>query len=84
VDAAGHEFDVGQQKALLRAAAYGRAFCTKVPRDHFRETCKVGTCQANIGAYDILVHACRPKALARKRFTRTKPMHSLNRESRKG
>ena len=42
IDAAGHEFDVPQQKALLRAAAYGRAFCAKFPRDRFQEVCKVG------------------------------------------
>lgn len=27
IDAAGHEYDISQQRTLLRAAAYGRAFC---------------------------------------------------------
>lgn len=27
IDAAGHEFDISQQRTLMRAAAYGRAFC---------------------------------------------------------
>jgi hypothetical protein len=27
IDAAGHEFDISRQHALLRAATYGLAFC---------------------------------------------------------
>jgi hypothetical protein len=27
IDAAGQEYDIAQQRTLLRAAAYGRAFC---------------------------------------------------------
>jgi len=30
IDAAGHEFDVTRQRALLRAASYGQAFCRLV------------------------------------------------------
>lgn len=30
IDAAGHEFDVSQQRTLLRAASYGQAFCRLV------------------------------------------------------
>lgn len=30
IDAAGHEFDVLQQRTLLRAASYGQAFCRQV------------------------------------------------------
>lgn len=40
IDAAGHEFDVTQQRTLLRAAAYGLAFCSHFPRNRFREMCK--------------------------------------------
>eukprot|EP00249_Psilotum_nudum_P017159 c26189_g1_i1 orf=274-2796(+) len=40
IDAAGHEFDISQQRTLMRAAAYGRAFCRRFPRDRFREMCK--------------------------------------------
>lgn len=55
IDAAGHEFDVAQQKALLRAAAYGRAFCAKFPRDRFQEVCKVGgSGDARLGVKDGL------------------------------
>jgi hypothetical protein len=31
IDAAGHEFDISLQRTLLRAAAYGRAFCRLSP-----------------------------------------------------
>lgn len=27
IDAAGHEFDIGQQRTLLKAAAFGLPFC---------------------------------------------------------
>lgn len=27
IDAAGHEFNISQQRTLLRAASYGQAFC---------------------------------------------------------
>lgn len=42
IGAAGHEFDVGQQRTLLRAAAYGRAFCSDkgFPRDRFCKICR--------------------------------------------
>lgn len=40
IDAAGHEFDISQQRMLMRAAAYGRAFCSNFPRNRFREMCK--------------------------------------------
>ncbi|MCO5558301.1 hypothetical protein L7F22_011880 [Adiantum nelumboides] len=40
IGAAGHEFDVGQQRTLLRAAAYGLAFCRGFPRDRFSKMCR--------------------------------------------
>ncbi|KAH6558965.1 hypothetical protein KP509_1Z035300 [Ceratopteris richardii] len=40
VDAAGHEFDISQQRTLLRAAAYGLAFCRGFPRDRFSRMCR--------------------------------------------
>lgn len=40
IDAAGHEFDISQQRTLMRSAAYGRAFCSLFPRNRFREMCK--------------------------------------------
>eukprot|EP00250_Pteridium_aquilinum_P015791 c22759_g1_i1 orf=358-2910(+) len=42
IDAAGHEFDVGQQYTLLRAAAYGLPFCSdkRFPRNRFSEMCR--------------------------------------------
>ncbi|PKA47623.1 hypothetical protein AXF42_Ash014819 [Apostasia shenzhenica] len=40
IDAAGHEFDVSRQCTLLRAASYGRAFCSQFPRDYFQDMCK--------------------------------------------
>ncbi|KAL8172309.1 hypothetical protein V2J09_024113 [Rumex salicifolius] len=40
IDAAGYEFDAFRQKTLLRAASYGQAFCSTVPRDRFQEMCK--------------------------------------------
>ncbi|GAB2222949.1 hypothetical protein Droror1_Dr00017081 [Drosera rotundifolia] len=40
VDAAGYEFDISRQRTLLRAASYGQAFCSNVPRDRFQEMCK--------------------------------------------
>ena len=30
IDAASHEFDISQQRALLRSASYGQAFCRSV------------------------------------------------------
>nr|CAD1823793.1 unnamed protein product [Ananas comosus var. bracteatus] len=41
IDAAGHEFDISRQRTLLRAASYGRAFCSQFPRERFQEMCKV-------------------------------------------
>ncbi|KAI0515930.1 hypothetical protein KFK09_008601 [Dendrobium nobile] len=40
IDAAGHEFDVSRQLTLLRAACYGRAFCSQFSRDRFQDICK--------------------------------------------
>lgn len=40
IDAAGHEFDISLQRTLLRAAAYGRAFCRKFDRDQFQDMCR--------------------------------------------
>lgn len=40
IDAAGHEFDVTRQRTLLRAASYGRAFCSQFPRERFQDMCK--------------------------------------------
>eukprot|EP00899_Mesostigma_viride_P000918 jgi/Mesvir1/10827/Mv07754-RA.2 len=41
MEAAGHEFDAVRQRTLLRAAAYGHAFCSSFPKDAFREMCQV-------------------------------------------
>ncbi|XP_074556123.1 protein VACUOLELESS1 [Curcuma longa] len=41
IDAAGHEFDLSRQRTLLRAASYGRAFCSQFTRDRFQEMCKI-------------------------------------------
>ncbi|RAL48115.1 hypothetical protein DM860_018134 [Cuscuta australis] len=40
IDAAGNEFDILQQRTLLRAASYGQAFCSHFQRDQIQETCK--------------------------------------------
>lgn len=32
IDAAGYEFDISQQRALLRSASYGQAFCRFVEK----------------------------------------------------
>uniref|UniRef100_A0A0D3ES82 Protein VACUOLELESS1 n=1 Tax=Oryza barthii TaxID=65489 RepID=A0A0D3ES82_9ORYZ len=40
IDAAGHEFDISRQHALLRAATYGLAFCSQFPHERFQEMCK--------------------------------------------
>eukprot|EP00897_Mesotaenium_endlicherianum_P008023 jgi/Mesen1/7249/ME000373S06324 len=40
IDAASHEFDAARQVALLRAAAYGRAFCRSFPKERMAEACK--------------------------------------------
>jgi hypothetical protein len=40
IDAAGHEFDVTRQRALLRAASYGQAFCSNFQRERVQETCR--------------------------------------------
>uniref|UniRef100_M4C757 Protein VACUOLELESS1 n=1 Tax=Brassica campestris TaxID=3711 RepID=M4C757_BRACM len=40
IDAAGHEFDVNRQRALLRAASYGQAFSSNFQRDRVQETCR--------------------------------------------
>ncbi|XP_065851815.1 protein VACUOLELESS1 [Euphorbia lathyris] len=43
VDAAGHEFDVSRQRALLRAASYGQAFFgfgSNFQRDRIQEMCR--------------------------------------------
>ncbi|XP_015082557.1 protein VACUOLELESS1 [Solanum pennellii] len=40
IDAAGHEFDVSQQRTLLRAASYGQAFCSHFQRDRIQEMSK--------------------------------------------
>ncbi|KAL3508949.1 hypothetical protein ACH5RR_028350 [Cinchona calisaya] len=38
VDAASHEFDISQQRALLRSASYGQAFCSQFQRNRIRDT----------------------------------------------
>ncbi|CAI5530446.1 unnamed protein product, partial [Closterium sp. Naga37s-1] len=40
MQAAAHEGDVNGQKRLLSAAAFGRAFCRKFPRDRMMSLCK--------------------------------------------
>ncbi|KAL3821342.1 hypothetical protein ACJIZ3_007247 [Penstemon smallii] len=40
VDAAGYEFDISQQRTLLRAASYGQAFSSQFKRDLIQEMCK--------------------------------------------
>ncbi|CAH9107500.1 unnamed protein product [Cuscuta europaea] len=40
IDAAGHEFDILQQRTLLRAASYGQAFCSHFQRDRIQEISK--------------------------------------------
>lgn len=41
IDAAGHEFDVGQQRTLLKAGAFGLPFCSRFPeKDRLREMCR--------------------------------------------
>ncbi|KAL2496651.1 Protein VACUOLELESS1 [Forsythia ovata] len=40
IDAAGYEFDISQQRTLLRAASYGQAFCSQFQREHIQEMCK--------------------------------------------
>ncbi|CAN4104407.1 unnamed protein product [Withania somnifera] len=40
IDAAGNEFDVSQQRTLLRAASYGQAFCSHFQRDRIQEMSK--------------------------------------------
>ncbi|CAI9757174.1 unnamed protein product [Fraxinus pennsylvanica] len=40
IDAAGYEFDISQQRTLLRAASYGQAFCSQFQRDFIQEMCK--------------------------------------------
>ncbi|CAA7052189.1 unnamed protein product [Microthlaspi erraticum] len=40
IDAAGHEFNVTRQRALLRAASYGQAFSSNFQRDRVQETCR--------------------------------------------
>eukprot|EP00898_Chlorokybus_atmophyticus_P007460 jgi/Chlat1/7715/Chrsp66S07190 len=40
VDAAGFELDIPTQRSLLRAAAYGKAFCPSFSRDRFFNTCQ--------------------------------------------
>nr|GLL22788.1 protein VACUOLELESS1 [Ipomoea trifida] len=40
IDAAGHEFDISQQRTLLRAASYGQAFCSHFQRDRIQEISK--------------------------------------------
>uniref|UniRef100_A0A0D6R9L4 Protein VACUOLELESS1 n=1 Tax=Araucaria cunninghamii TaxID=56994 RepID=A0A0D6R9L4_ARACU len=40
IDAAGHEFDISRQRTLLRAASYGKPFCSHFPRDQIKEMCK--------------------------------------------
>ncbi|KZV16281.1 vacuolar protein sorting-associated protein 16 [Dorcoceras hygrometricum] len=41
VDAAGYEFDISQQRTLLRAASYGQAFCSHFQHDRIQETSKM-------------------------------------------
>ncbi|XP_027064710.1 protein VACUOLELESS1 [Coffea arabica] len=38
IDAASHEFDISQQRALLRSASYGQAFCSQFQRNRIRDT----------------------------------------------
>ncbi|XP_061572203.1 vacuolar protein sorting-associated protein 16 homolog isoform X2 [Cololabis saira] len=40
VEAAGHEYDASTQKALMRAASFGKCFLTDFPPDHFVSTCR--------------------------------------------
>lgn len=40
IDAAGHEYDISRQRTLLRAASYGKAFCSRFPRGRIQEICK--------------------------------------------
>ncbi|KAH6780752.1 vacuoleless1 [Perilla frutescens var. hirtella] len=41
VDAAGYEFDISQQRTLLRAASYGQTFSSHFRRDSIQEMCKM-------------------------------------------
>ncbi|KAI5662106.1 hypothetical protein M9H77_21429 [Catharanthus roseus] len=40
IDAAGYEFDISQQRALLRSASYGQAFCSHFQRDRIKDMCR--------------------------------------------
>ncbi|KAL7087130.1 hypothetical protein ACP275_13G047200 [Erythranthe tilingii] len=40
VDAAGYEFDISQQRTLLRAASYGQTFSSHFQHDSIQEMCK--------------------------------------------
>ncbi|KAL0353951.1 UNVERIFIED_CONTAM: protein VACUOLELESS1 [Sesamum angustifolium] len=40
IDAAGYEFDISQQRTLLRAASYGQTFSSHFQRDSIQEMCK--------------------------------------------
>lgn len=40
IDAAGYEFDISQQRALLRSASYGQAFCSHFQRDYIKDMCR--------------------------------------------
>ncbi|KAM0858443.1 hypothetical protein ACQ4PT_047830 [Festuca glaucescens] len=41
IDAAGYEFDVSRQHALLNAATYGLPFCSQFPQGRIQEMCKM-------------------------------------------
>ncbi|XP_041994658.1 protein VACUOLELESS1-like [Salvia splendens] len=41
IDAAGYEFDISQQRTLLRAASYGQTFSSHFRRDSIREMCQM-------------------------------------------
>ncbi|CAM6111380.1 unnamed protein product [Calypogeia fissa] len=53
IDAAGHEFDISQQRTLMRAAAYGRAFCSHFERNKFRDMCKTLRVLNAVRRFDI-------------------------------
>jgi len=41
LDAAAHEFDYEQQRALLKAASYGKLVCPSFPADEFVDMCRI-------------------------------------------
>jgi hypothetical protein len=73
IDAAGQEYDIAQQRTLLRAAAYGRAFCRKFHRDRFQDMCRTLRVLNAVRQFEIGI----PLSIQQFKVHKTDPDHTF-------